>query len=54
MGVTGGDAEQGAERGMAGAATVEAKDELVEIGLKMFAAQAVSDPCGLHYQTRFV
>ena len=41
--MTGGDAEQGAERGMAGAATVEAKDELVEIGLKMIAAQAVID-----------
>ncbi len=38
-----GDAEQGAERGVPGAATVEAEDELVEIGLEMLAAQAVID-----------
>ena len=38
-----GDAEQGAEGGMAGAAAVEAEDEFVEIGLEMRAAQAVID-----------
>ena len=41
--MAGGDAEQGAERGMPGAAAVEAEDELVEIGLQMLAAQAVVD-----------
>jgi hypothetical protein len=35
--VAGGAAEQGAERGMAGAAAVEAKDERVEIGLEVLA-----------------
>jgi hypothetical protein len=44
--VTSGDAEQGAERGMPGAATVEAEDELVEVGLQVFAAQAVVDAQG--------
>ena len=39
----GGDAEEGSERGVPGAAPVEAEDELVEIGLKVFAAQAVVD-----------
>ena len=42
----GGDAEEGSERGVPGAATVEAEDELVEIGLKVFAAQAVVDAQG--------
>src|SRR6516162_9552864 len=42
----GGDAEEGSERGVPGAAPVEAEDELVEIGLKVFAAQAVVDPQG--------
>src|SRR6266581_2826068 len=42
----GGDAEQGAEGGGPGAATVEAEDELVEIGLEVFAAQAVVDAQG--------
>jgi hypothetical protein len=37
------DAEQGAEGGMPGAAAVEAEDELVEIALDVFAAQAVID-----------
>jgi hypothetical protein len=44
--VGGGAAEQGAERGGAGAASVEAKDELVKIGLQMLAAQAVVDAQG--------
>ena len=38
-----GDAEQGAEGSMGRAAAVEAEDELIEIGLKMLAAQAVVD-----------
>ena len=42
----GGDAEEGSERGVPGAAPVEAEDELVEIGLKVFAAQAVVDTQG--------
>ena len=42
----GGDAEKGSERGVPGTATVEAEDELVEIGLKVFAAQAVADAQG--------
>jgi hypothetical protein len=33
--VAGGDAEQGAERGVPGTAAVEAEDKLVEIGLQM-------------------
>ena len=37
------DAEEGSERGVPGAAAVKAEDELVEIGLKVFAAQAVVD-----------
>jgi len=44
--VGGGDAEKGSERGVPGTATVEAEDELVEIGLKVFAAQAVADAQG--------
>ena len=39
----GGDAEKRSEGGMPIAAPVEAEDELVEIGLKMLAAQAVVD-----------
>src|SRR3954462_808553 len=38
-----GDAEERAEGGMSGAAPVEAEDELVEIGLEVFATQAVID-----------
>jgi len=41
--VCGGDAEKGAEGGMSGTAAVEAEDELIEIGLKVLAAQAVID-----------
>ena len=41
--MAGGNAEQGAERGVPGPAAVEAEDELVEIGLQMLAAQAVVD-----------
>ena len=42
----GGDAEQGAEGGVPGAATVEAEDELVEIGLEVLAPQPVVDAQG--------
>ena len=42
----GGDAEKRSEGGMPIAAPVEAEDELVEIGLKVFAAQAVVDAQG--------
>ena len=38
--VAGGDAEQGAEGGVACAAAVEAEDEFVEVGLEMATAQA--------------
>src|SRR3954451_19096150 len=38
-----GDAEEGAEGGMSGAAPIEAEDELVEVGLEVFATQAVID-----------
>ena len=38
-----GDAEERAEGGVSGAASVEAEDELVEVGLEVFAAQAVID-----------
>ena len=44
--MAGGDAEQGAEGGVAGAAAIEAEDELVEVGLEMPAAQAVIDAQG--------
>ena len=37
------DGEKGAEGGMPGAAAVEAEDKLVEVGLKVLAAQAVID-----------
>src|SRR5215213_4611764 len=38
-----GDAEERAKGGVSSAASVEAEDELVEIGLKVFSAQAVID-----------
>src|SRR5918998_5077864 len=38
-----GDAEVRAEGGMSGAASVEAEDELVEVGLEVFSTQAVVD-----------
>ena len=41
--MAGGDAKQGAEGGVPGAAAVEAEDELVEVGLEMLAAQAMID-----------
>ena len=37
------DAEQGAEGGMPSAAAIEAEDKLIEVGLKVLAAQAVID-----------
>ena len=48
--MAGGDAEQGAECGVPGAAAVEAEDELVEIGLQVPAAQAVVDAQGPHLE----
>jgi hypothetical protein len=41
--VAGTDAEKGADGGVPGAAAVEAEDKLIEIGLKVLAAQAVVD-----------
>jgi hypothetical protein len=41
-----GDAEQGSECGMPGAPAVEAKDEFIEVGLEVFAAQPVVDAQG--------
>src|SRR3954451_3911068 len=38
-----GDAEERAERCVSGAASVEAEDELVEVGLEVFATQAMID-----------
>src|SRR3954454_17653680 len=38
-----GDAEERAERSVSGAASVEAEDELVEVGLEAFSTQAVID-----------
>ena len=38
-----GDAEERAEGGVSGATSVEAEDELVEVGLEVFATQAVID-----------
>src|SRR3954451_23884318 len=38
-----GDAEERAEGGVSGAAPVEAEDKLVEVGLEVFATQAVID-----------
>ena len=37
------DAERGAEGGMPSAAAIEAEDKLIEVGLKVLAAQAVID-----------
>ncbi len=42
------ESEEGIEGGVAGAAAVKAKDELVEVGLQVLAAQTVVDaerPC---------
>ena len=39
----GGDAEQGSEGGVPGTPTVEAKDEFIEVGLEVLAAQPVID-----------
>jgi hypothetical protein len=44
--MSGGDTEQRAECGMPGAAAVEAEDELVAVGLQVFAAQPVVDAQG--------
>ena len=41
--MAGANAEKGAEGGVPGAAAVEAEDELIKIGLKVLAAQAVID-----------
>ena len=41
-----GDAEQRSECGMPGAPAVEAKDEFIEVGLEVFAAQPVIDAQG--------
>jgi len=41
--VRGGDAEQGSECGVAGAPSVEAEDEFIEVGLEVLAAQPVID-----------
>src|SRR5438270_12920663 len=38
-----GDAEERAEGGVSGAASVEAEDELVEVGLEVFSTQAMID-----------
>src|SRR4051794_32131550 len=38
-----GDAEERAESGVSAAASIEAEDELVEVGLEVFAPQAVID-----------
>src|SRR3954463_3735888 len=38
-----GDTEERAEGGVSSAASVEAEDELVEVGLEVFAAQTVID-----------
>ena len=42
----GGDAEQGSECGVPGAPAIEAKDEFIEVGLEVLAAQPVIDPQG--------
>ena len=44
--VAGGDAEQGSECGVPAAPAVEAKDEFIEVGLEVFAAQPVIDAQG--------
>src|ERR671932_1340712 len=41
-----GNAEERAEGGVPGATSVEAEDELVEVGLEVFATQAVIDAEG--------
>ena len=41
-----GDAEQRSECGMPGAPAVEAKDEFIEVGLEVIAAQPVIDAQG--------
>ena len=41
-----GDGEHGAEGGVPRSASVEAEDELVEVGLQVFPAQPVIDPTG--------
>ena len=41
--MAGGDAEQGAEGGVACAAAIEAEDEFIKVGLEMSVAQAVID-----------
>jgi hypothetical protein len=41
--VAGTDAEKRAEGGMSSTTAVEAEDELIEVGLKVFAAQAMID-----------
>jgi hypothetical protein len=48
--VAGGDAEQGTEGGVPGAAAVEAEDELVEIGLQVLATQAVINAQGPDFE----
>ena len=40
------DCEQGSEGGLAGFASIEAEDELVKVGLQVFAAQSVIDAAG--------
>ena len=42
----GDDAEEGSECGVPGAPAVEAKDEFIEVGLEVFAAQPVIDAQG--------
>jgi len=44
--VGGGDAEEGSERSVPGAAAVEAEDEFIEVGLEVLAAQPVIDAQG--------
>ena len=39
----GGDAEQGSESCVSGAPAIEAKDEFIEVGLEVFAAEPVID-----------
>ena len=46
----GGDAEEGSECCMSGAPTVEAKDEFIEVGLEVLAAQPVVDAQGPDFE----
>ena len=46
----GGDAEEGAERSVSGAAAVEAEDELIEVGLQVLTAQPVIDAQGPNFE----